>query len=379
MVFLQSLIESVRFIAEMVWVVWWPLVLGFTIAGAIQAFVSQERMSDVLGGNGWRELGLGTLFGFLSSSCSFGAVAATKSLYKKGASAAASLAAYQFASTNLVIEIGIVMWIVLSPMFVVADFVGGLVLILFLAAVFKYLVPGNWMETAREHARNIDEEGGHGSEEWAREHSWKEKLLTQRGWRNTSKNAIGEWRMLWKDLVAGFIIAGLIKGFVPASAWQQLFSIFPEGTPAWILFGTIIGTVIGVVTFVCSVSNIPVALVLWQGGIPFGGVMSYIFADLIVPHIVDMYRRFYGWRMAATLFVSLFTAAVITGSLIHVMWAVPGLIPARSQVGGTKPGTYTAVLNAIFSLVFLMEVYITYFEGSGGTVTDLISRAIPKR
>ena len=373
----QSLVEAGKFLVEMVWITWWPIVLGFTISGAIQAFVSQERMSETLGGDSWREVGLASGFGFISSSCSFGAVATAKSLFKKGASAATSLAAYEFASTNLVIEIGIVIWIVLSPMFMVADFVGGALLIVLLAGAFKYLIPESWIEDAREHVRNLgDDEGGHGmDEDWVQNHSWKEKLLTLRGWRKASKNAIGEWQMLWKELAAGFIIASLIKGFVPESAWQQLFSIFPEGTVGWIVFGVVIGAVIGVLTFVCSVSNVPFALVLWQGGIPFGGVMSYIFADLIVPHIVDMYRKFYGWRMAATMFVLFFSGAALSGFIVHVAWAGAGLIPARGAVGGTKPGWYTTILNVVFSGVFLVQAYFMYFEERGGGIADVVPGA----
>lgn len=373
----QSLVEAGKFLVEMVWITWWPIVLGFTISGAIQAFVSQERMGDMIGGDSWREIGLASGFGFISSSCSFGAVATAKSLFKKGGSAATSLAAYEFASTNLVIEIGIVIWIVLSPTFMVADFVGGALLIVLLAGAFKYLVPESWIEDAREHVRNLgDDEGGHGmDEDWVQNHSWKDKLLTLQGWRKASKNAIGEWQMLWKELAAGFIIAALIKGFVPESAWEQFFSIFPEGTVGWVVFGVVAGTVIGVLTFVCSVSNVPFALVLWQGGIPFGGVLSYIFADLIVPHIVDMYRKFYGWRMAATMFVLFFAAAAVAGVVIHAVWAGAGLIPARGAVGGTKPGWYTAVLNVVFSVVFLVQAYFMYFEERGGGMADVVPGA----
>ena len=262
-------------------------------------------------------------------------------------------------------------------MFTIADFVGGALLIVLLAGAFKYLVPEGWVEDAREHVRNLDDdEGGHGmDEDWVQNHSWKEKLLTLRGWRKASKNAVGEWQMLWKELVAGFLIASLIKGFVSESTWQQLFSVFPEGTAAWIAFGVVAGAVIGVLTFVCSVSNVPFALVLWQGGIPFGGVMSYIFADLIVPHIVQMYRKFYGLRMAATMFVLFFSAAALSGFIIHVGWAGAGLIPARGAVGGTKPGWYTTILNVVFSGVFLLQVYFMYFEERGGGIADVVPGA----
>lgn len=369
----SNLVEATRFVGDMTWHTWWALVLGFTVAGAVQAFVSQREMSDVLGGSGFREIGLGTFFGFLSSSCSFGAVATTKSLFEKGASPAASLASFQFASTNLVVEIGLVMWILLGWQFVVADFVGGVILILLLAATFQYLVPDGWWSDAREHVRSMGEGGhDHGDDDWAENNGWREKLLTGRGWRRTFRNAINEWSMLWTDIVAGFAIAGLIKAFVPSSFWQRLFTIVPEGTLAWVVLGCVIGVAVGVATFICSVANVPFALVLWQGGIPFGGVMAFIFADLIVPHIVNMYRKFYGARMAAVLFGSIFSLAALSGVLIHFAWAGLGLIPQQGQVGGTAPEGYTLVLNVVLTVVFAAQVYVTFFEDVAG---EAVARA----
>jgi len=363
----SNLAEAARFVSDMTWHTWWALVLGFTVAGAVQAFVSEAEMSEVLGGSGLREIGLGSFFGFLSSSCSFGAVATTKSLFEKGASPAASLASFQFASTNLVVEIGLVMWILLGWQFVAADFVGGVVLILLLAGVFHYLVPGGWWSDAREHVQSTGEGGhDHGDDDWSEHNGWREKLLTSRGWRRTFRNAINEWSMLWTDIVAGFVIAGLIKAFVPASFWQQLFTIAPQGTLAWIVLGCVIGVAVGVATFICSVANVPFALVLWQGGIPFGGVMAFIFADLIVPHIVNMYRKFYGARMAAVLFGSIFSLAALSGVLIHFAWASIGLIPQQGQVGGTAPEGYTLVLNVVLTVVFAAQVYVTFFEDAAG-------------
>ncbi|WP_396612120.1 permease [Haloferax sp. S1W] len=392
----ETLAEGIRLGGEMFWETWWALVLGFTIAGAVETFVSEEKMSNVLGGEGLRELGLGTAFGAASSSCSFGAVATTKSLFKKGASPVASFAAFQFASTNLVIELGLVMWILLGWQFVLADFVAGLILIVLLAVIFKYFVPGAWFDTAREHLRSsegvrdpscgmdidptsddvvsLDTDGGteyfcsesckHAYEEEQRqaESTWRDRLLTRDGWRLASKNALGEWGMLWKDIVAGFLVAGLIGAFVPRSWWTTLFGFGVEGTLTWVLASAILGVVIGVVTFVCSVGNVPFAVILWNNGIAFGGVMSFIFADLIVPTIDDAYRRYYGLRMAAVLFVSTFITAVISGVAIHYLWGGLGLVPPQGEVGGTAPGGYTTYLNALFTLVFLGQVYVGYWS-----------------
>ncbi|MFB6174313.1 MAG: permease [Halobacteriales archaeon] len=396
----ETFLEGLRFAGEMAWETWWALVLGFTIAGAVETFVSEDRMSAVLGGDGWRELGLGTAFGTASSSCSFGAVATTKSLFKKGASPVASLAAFQFASTNLVIELGLVMWILLGWQFVLADYAAGLLLILLLAATFKYVVPERWFGAAREHLQSeegvrdpscgmsvdptapdvvtLETDGGteyfcsdacrRAYEEEQRQSgaSWRERLLSADGWRLASKNAIGEWGMLWTDILAGFLIAGLIGAFVPRSWWATLFGAGAEGTLTWVLASAVVGVVVGVVTFVCSVGNVPFAVVLWSNGIAFGGVMSFIFADLIVPTITDAYRRYYGLRMAAVLFVSIFVTAVVSGVAIHYLWAAVGLIPSGA-VGGTAPSGYTRYLNGVFTLVFLAQAAVALGgEGEAG-------------
>ncbi len=398
----QSLVEAGKFLGNMTWKTWWALVLGFTIAGAVQAFVSEERMTNLLGGRGLKEIGLGSAFGFLSSSCSFGAVATTKSLFKKGASPESSFAGFQFASTNLVIEIGLVMWILLGWQFVAADVFGGILMIFLLAGLTKYVIPDAWFEAARDHVQSGDEENGTardpvcgmdvdpddddtlsvetdgGTEYFCSEScketyvnqqedaTWKDKLLTVSGWKNAFRNAIGEWEMLWDDLVAGFIVASLLAAFVPRSWWAQLFTLAPEGTVAWVVLGSAIGVFVGVITFVCSVANVPFALVLWSSGIPFGGVMSFIYADLIVPHIVDMYRKYYGKRLAAVLFLSIFAVATVTGIVTHYAWLAVGLIPKRSGTGGSVPHTYTMVLNVVFTAVFIAQVYVTYFESGSG-------------
>ncbi|MFB6119936.1 MAG: permease [Halobacteriaceae archaeon] len=392
----ETAIEGLELAGEMGWETWWALVLGFTIAGAVESFVSEEQMSRVLGGAGVREVALGTVFGAASSSCSFGAVATTKSLFKKGASAVASLAAFQFASTNLVIELGLVMWILLGWQFVVADVVAGLLLIVLLALTYGYVVPEAWFDAARDHLRStegvrdpqcgmtvdptdddvlsLETDGGteyfcsescktaYREAQSQREASVTDRLFTLDGWRLAAKNAVGEWGMLWKDIVAGFLVAGLIGAFVPPEWWTALFGVGATGSLTWVVASAAIGVVVGVVTFVCSVGNVPFAVILWSNGIAFGGVMAFIFADLIVPTIVDAYRRYYGARIAAVIFVSTFIAAVVAGVAIHYLWAGLDLIPAAGEVGGTAPKGYTAYLNAAATPVFLVELAATWRE-----------------
>jgi len=395
----ETLVEGLTLAGEMFWETWWALVLGFTIAGAVETFVSEDKMTQVLGGSGLRELGLGTLFGAASSSCSFGAVATTKSLFKKGASPIASLAAFQFASTNLVIELGLVMWILLGWQFVLADYVAGLILIVLLAAVFQFIVPESWFEAAREHLQSSEDvrdpqcgmevdpadddvlslevdgtteyfcsascKNAYQEAHQQGEQTWRDRLFTADGWKLASRNAIGEWDMLWKDIVAGFLVAGLIGAFVPRSWWTTLFGVGAEGTFGWLLASAVIGVIVGIVTFVCSVGNVPFAVILWNNGIAFGGVMSFIFADLIVPTIDDAYRRYYGPRMAVVLFVSIFVTAVISGIAIHYLWGALGLIPPRGEAGGTAPSGYTTYLNAAFSILFLAQVYLAFWTDTG--------------
>lgn len=395
MFFVNTLLDGLTMALDMAWETWWALVLGFTIAGAVESFISEERMSKALGSHGGKSVILGTLFGAASSSCSFGAVATTKSLFKKGASPEASLGAFQFASTNLVIELGLVMWVLLGWQFVLANFISGIILIGFLIVIFRFIVPRQWFEEAREHVRSVDGtrdpncgmevnpddkttlelETDHGEtiyfcsqncldtyKKQMKGMSLQERLLTQKGWENAFRKAIGEWHMLWKDIFAGFVIAGLIAAFVPREWWTTLFRFGTENTLLTVIESSLLGVFIGVITFVCSVGNVPFALILWKNGIAFGGVMSFIFADLIVPNITNAYRRYYGLKMALTLFLCIFFAAAISGVIIHYLSHFIGIIPETGQVGGTAPSGYTLYLNAIFTLVFLIQIYVTHFK-----------------
>jgi len=392
---METLLNGLTLAIEMGWETWWALVLGFTIAGAVESFVSEQTMTRALGGQGWRSIALGTLFGAASSSCSFGAVATTKSLFKKGASPEASLAAFQFASTNLVIELGLVMWVLLGWQFVFANLVSGLILIFLLVLVFRFCIPKAWFDAAREHVKKAEgvrdpncgmevdpqaektlslqiEDGetlyfcsAHCRDAYQKrvqEMSFNERLLTNRGWENAFRKAIGEWQMLWKDILFGFLAAGLIAAFVPREWWAILFRFGSDSTFLAVVESSLLGVLIGVITFVCSVGNVPFALILWKNGIAFGGVMSFIFADLIIPSITHAYRRYYGWRMALTLFVAIFFTAAATGVIIHYLWSTLGFVPKAGQMGGTAPAGYTLYLNILFTLLFAVQIYVARFR-----------------
>jgi uncharacterized membrane protein YraQ (UPF0718 family) len=402
MTFLITVWYGLKLAGEMAWATWWALVLGFTIAGAVEAFVSEEKMSRVLGGRGLREVSLGTLFGAASSSCSFGAVATAKSLFEKGASPEASLGAFQFASTNLVIELGLVMWVLLGWQFVAANFPSGLILIALLVLAFRFLIPDRWFEQARKHVKEsegvrdpncgmeVDPEADDmvvletdsgpvyfcstscrdAYRKKGADESIRDRLMTRKGWANAFRNAIGEWNMLWKDIVAGFVIAGLIAAFVPRHWWATLFGIGAEGSFLNVASSALIGVVVGVITFVCSVGNVPFALILWKNGITFGGVMSFIFADLIVPTITDAYRRYYGLRTAVFLFISIFICAVIAGILIHYIWHAIGMVPPQGKLGGVAPSGYTLYLNIIFTLLIIAQLAVRFKKSGHGSERD---------
>jgi len=397
--FFMTVWQGLKLAGEMAWATWWALVLGFTIAGAVEAFVSEEKMSRVLGGKGFREVSLGTVFGAASSSCSFGAVATAKSLFKKGASPEASLGAFQFASTNLVIELGLVMWVLLGWQFVAANFLSGLILIVLLVLTFRFLIPDRWFEQAREHVKEsegvrdphcgmevdpdadgtvmLETESGpvyfcskscrEAYKEKGADLSVRDRLMTRKGWTNAFRNAVGEWGMLWKDIVAGFVIAGLIAAFVPRHWWATMFGIGAQGSFVNVASSAVIGVTVGVITFVCSVGNVPFALILWKNGIPFGGVMSFIFADLIVPTITDAYRRYYGVRTAAVLFITIFFCAAVAGIVIHYIWYAIDLVPPQGELGGVAPSGYTLYLNVIFTLLFVGQLAVRFKRTDNGS------------
>ena len=392
------LVESTRqFLtttAAMAWITWWALVIGFAIAGGVEAWTSDEKVSELLEGHGPREIGYGSLFGFVSSSCSYSAIATAKNLFKKGGSAAATLGAFMFASTNLVIEIGAVIWILLGWQFLVADIVGGFMLIGLMAVGFVYLTPQEVIEQARE---NIRDEGGEtvqdpvcGMEvdpqetDYRTEHDGetyyfcsesceesfdpaeanttiREQATSLSGWKALADKQWSEWGMLWDEIAIGFIFAGLIAGFIPEQVWTSVFSSSTFGLPVYVFWTALLGTVIGIATFVCSVGNVPFGAVLFSNGMPFGAVLSYIYADLIVPPIMDAYREYYGTKFAAMLSGMIFVSAVVTGFVVHFLFLGAGLIPPASSVQIaeiTIEMNYKMVLNVLATGFFLVLYWL---------------------
>ncbi len=350
----------------MAWEVWWALVLGFLLSGIVQAWVPRDRLERALGGRGPKALVLASGLGAASSSCSYAAVAIAKSLFQKDASLAAAMV-FQFASTNLVFEIGIVIWVFLGWQFTVAEFAGGLLLILLMWIGIRVLVSRQAEERTREHALAADTGHQHHSAGGSR-------LFSLQGWSDVAHNFRGDWEMLWREIGAGFLIAGFVT-LLPKDFFNSLFLTGTGGAPQ-LLENVVVGPLVAVLSFVCSVGNIPLAAVLWGGGISFSGVIAFIYADLIIVPIVVIYGRYYGWRVAALLVGLMFGAMAAAALAIDGIFDATGLMPTQrpSIQSITERGiswNYTAVLNIVFTLVAAVLFGLTLRRGAGDPVCGM--------
>ena len=332
----------------MLWEVLWPLALGFLISAVVQALVSRQSVVRVLGRDDLRGVAFATLLGAASSSCSYAAVAVGRSLFRKGATLANAIL-FEFASTNLVFELGLVLLVLLGWQFVAAEFAGGLLMIAILAVVFKYTLRASLVEQARRQA----ERGLHGRMEGHGEMDMSvaggpflRRLFSARGFTSVSHLFYMDLASLWQDLLLGFLIAGALAAWVPNSFWQALF--LSQNPTLGAVWGPIVGPIISLLSFVCSVGNVPLAVVLWNGGISFGGVISFIFADLIILPILDIYRKYYGGRMSLYLLATSYGAMVVAGFAIGGLFQLLGLVPAHHFIAvfQTRPSwNYTTFLD----------------------------------
>jgi uncharacterized membrane protein YraQ (UPF0718 family) len=340
--------EALMLALGMAWQVGWSLVLGFALSGAVQALVSKERMRRVLGRDGVREVALATGFGAASSSCSYAAAALSKTLFKQGAALVPSLA-FLFSSTNLVLELGVILWLLMGWQFTAAEWLGGLLLIAIMTVLVKLTYPERLVEEARQ---RVDQAGGHdhGSMEGAGG-SLAERLRDPGTRVAIAQNFAMDFSMLWKDLLGGFLIAGALAAFVPDGAWKALFL---NGAPAGVqLVGNaVVGPVIAILSFVCSIGNVPLAAILWTSGISFGGVLAFLYADLIVLPLLDVYRKYYGWRMMlyifGVFFATMVVAAIAMDGAFSALHLVPKPNPAIRHDLSMFSLNYTFWLNLLF-------------------------------
>jgi len=318
-------VQALSLAAGMAWSVLWSLVLGFVLSGVVQSVVSRQRMRAMLGDDGPRALLLATLFGAASSSCSYASAAISRTLFLRGAGFAASLA-FLLASTNLVVELGLVLWLLMGWQFTLAEWLGGLVMVGVMAVVVRLTYPRKLVEAARLNATEVSAQT-HAAEPVAGATLWAQLCNPELRVRVAQSFAM-DFSMLWKDLAAGFLIAGVLGAFMPAQWWATLFL---RGAPPWVQVpaDAAIGPLIAVFSFVCSIGNVPLAAVLWGSGIGFGGVLAFLFADLIVLPLLDVYRRYYGLRMAAYIGGVFYVTMVASGLVMELAFSQLGLVPPR--------------------------------------------------
>ncbi len=351
--------HGVRDAFLMAWQIWWALVFGFFISAVVQAWIPRRQIERALAGGGVAPVARATALGAASSSCSYAAVAIGKSLFQKGASAASTLA-FQFASTNLVWELGLVLWVLIGWQFTLAEYLGGLVMIALMAALLRLFVSPALEERARARARDVD--AGHQHQSFGGTMSWRARLRSATAWSDVAHNFRGDWQMLWKEIGIGILLAG----FLAQVSNGTFHALFLQGSPALVrtTWGSLIGPVIAVVSFVCSVGNVPLAAVLWSGGISFAGVISFVFADLIVLPILAIYRKYYGaafaLRITGLMLITMAAAALLVDGLFTVTGLVPGgARPSRADLFTAVSVNYTLVLNAVGLALFAGLLWLT--------------------
>ncbi|TMF90054.1 MAG: YHS domain-containing protein [Chloroflexi bacterium] len=351
---LEAVGQALQMAFFMFWEVLWPLALGFLISAVVQSLVSKRAVVRVLGREDLRGLTFATLAGAASSSCSYAAVAVARGLVRKGA-AFGNAMVFEFASTNLVFELGLVLLVLLGWQFLAAEFAGGLLMIAMLAIAFKYTLRARMVAEARKQADKglSGRMEGHGAMDMSiTDGPFLARLFSGRSLTAVSHYFYMDLASLWQDLLLGFLISGALAAWVPNSFWQALF--LTDNPTLGAIWGPVIGPVISMLSFVCSVGNVPLAVVLWNGGISFGGVVSFIFADLIILPILNIYRKYYGGRMSLYLLGVSYAAMVLAGLIVGALFAVFGLVPAHHFIAvfQTRPAwNYTTVLNIAFLIL----------------------------
>ena len=361
--FLKQWGEAANTTLGIFWMAIWAFALGYMISSMIQVFVTEKKMQNAMGKDQRKGVLLGTFFGLISSSCSFAALATTKSLFKKGASFVASIA-FLLASTNLVIELGIIISIFLGWQFVVGEYVGGILLILISWLLIRLINPKKLIKKAREKLSEQDEDEDDSSV------SWKKKIKSEESWAKVAKQYGMEWKMVWKDVTVGFTIAGIVTAFVPNSFFQTLFINTGNGNSDFgfftILEHIIVGPVTAFLTFIGSMGNIPLAALLFGKGVSFGGVMAFIFSDLVVFPVLRINAKYYGWKMSLFILFLLFTALVGTSLALHYSFDLLNILPDSSQVNIQDQEffkiDYTFFLNLAFMAISGYLVYLGFFK-----------------
>ncbi|AOR30029.1 hypothetical protein BFF78_02120 [Streptomyces fodineus] len=353
---------------SMTWEITWALILGFTLSAVVQAVVHRETVVRLLGDDRPRTLARSAGLGAASSSCSYAAVALARSLFRKGADFTAAMA-FEIASTNLVIELGVILAMLMGWQFTAAEFVGGPIMIVVLAVLFRVLLRERLLRQAREQAERglAGSMEGHAAMDMSvgGKGGFVRRLLSREGLTSVSHIFVMEWAAILRDLVAGLLIAGAIAAWVPDDFWRAFF--LADHPLAARLIGPLVGPLVAIATFVCSIGNVPLAVVLWKGGISFGGVIAFIYADLLILPILNIYRKYYGARMAAFLLGTFSAAMAVAGYIVEFAFGGLGLIPDQADAKIPQEGVswnYTTWLNIAF--LVLAAALVVRFLRTGG-------------
>ncbi len=364
----HAILHALSITASMTWAITWALILGFGLTAVIQALVRKSTIVRLLGDDHLRTLAVATGLGAASSSCSYAAVALARSLFRKGASFTAAMA-FEVASTNLVIELGVILALLMGWQFTAAEFVGGPVMIVLLATAFRLLLRERLVQQAREQAERgiAGSMEGHAAMDMSvqRPGSFTGRLFSGDGYTAVAHVFVMEWAAIIRDLIIGLIAAGAIAAWVPDRFWQTFFVAgHPLAAKVW---GPLIGPVVAIISFVCSIGNVPLAVVLWKGGISFGGVVAFIFADLIIAPILNIYRKYYGARMALFLLGTFYVTVVLAGYVVELLFGGLGLIPSPASAKIPDQGVswdYTTWLNIAFGVI--AAALVVRFVRTGG-------------
>src|SRR5216683_3493613 len=308
------------------WEILWPLILGFALSAVVQAVVSHREMVRLLPDDSPRSIATALALGAASSSCSYAAVALARSIFRKGANFTAAMA-FEIASTNLVLELSIIMLVLLGWHFTVAEFVGAPIMVALLVLLFRTFLKPELVDEARKQADRglVGRMEGHAEMDMAVPDggSLWQRIRSDQGLTAISHYFVMDWAAVWLDIAGGLLISGALAAWVPHQFWQSFFLVdHPLLATVW---GPIVGPLVAVISFVCSVGNIPLAAVLWNGGISFGGVIAFIFADLIILPILNIYRKYYGMKMAAFLFVTFYAAMAGAALIVELVFGTLGL------------------------------------------------------
>jgi uncharacterized protein len=365
---IDAVLRALGMAFAMGWEILWPLILGFALSAVVQAVVSHREMARLLPDDRPRTIATALALGAASSSCSYAAVAIARALFRKGANFTAAMA-FEMASANLVAELAIIMLVFLGWQFTLAEFVGAPVMVALLVVLFRLFLTRDLLDEARRqadmgvagrmegHAEMDMSVGGEGS-------LWQ-RITSEQGFTAISHYFVMDWASVWLDIAGGLLMAGALAAWVPVDFWQSFFGV--DRPLLAMLWGPIVGPLVAVISFVCSVGNIPLAAVLWNGGISFGGAIAFIFADLIILPILNIYRKYYGLKMAGFLFVTFYAAMAAAALLVDLVFGALGLVPAQRNarvVATSIDWNYTTWLNIAF--LVLAGVLVWRFFTTGG-------------